>query len=423
MQPVLLPSTSYYVSVDRRVLQEAMARIEEQFRDLLENGAQAQGIPAAVFAAGQHLNPYSMNQRGLYGTAAALLALARSRPSSQRIGFIEGLIKYVNERPAIETTLASTNEDVAMLNARFAIEWRQSFKCSELLYALAAAPPAVAGREALLRQLLDRLESGRRASGGWSADLDPGHDHDPLATASIVRALHTAGVPVTPTDLNIVRTDADTTAVNPYVRSFCVLVLLEINGAEQPLINLWNGLLNNLRPQLRERTEANYEYTLGNRQYYVRIPWQLYLIEGAAICRPLRILLTSDIRSALLDAIQAINTSEGYIYQAFGHMKSTRTYSMLMDTLWHVDAQLDSSKYVASLSAVANWVTRVIYARSVSWILLIGAIGLAAAGVRAWLVGNSGHFGAIGAEISAAVLLGFIGFLLRRIRAKGRRSR
>jgi hypothetical protein len=422
MPPVLLPSTSYYVSADRKVLREAMLLIEEQFRDLLENGVQAQGLPAEVFAAGQHLNPYSMNQRGLYGTAAALLVLARSRPTSQRNSFIKGLIKYINDRRAIEIALADTDEDVNMLVARFLIEWRQSFKCSELLYALAIAPAVITGREALMGLLLDRLEAGRRASGGWSADLDPNRDHDPLATASVVRAFHAAGAPVAQADLDLVRADArNKDSVNPYARSFCLLVLLELAEPDHVLVKLWNDLLDDLRPQLRDAAEANYEYTLGNRQYYVRIPWQLYLIEGAAICRPLSIVFTSDIRSTLLDAIQAVNTSDGYIYRAFGHTKSTRTYGILMDTLWHVDHQLDSSRYVSGLAALANWGTRVVYARSVSWILLIAAIALAALGVRAWLANSSGPFAAIGAEITAALLLAFTGFLLRRIRARGRR--
>jgi hypothetical protein len=93
MTPVSLPTESFYISVDEKVLQWAMARIEEQFRDLLENGSQAQGIPPGVYAAGQHLNPYSLNQRGIYGTAAALLVMSRSRPSANRIGILEGLIK------------------------------------------------------------------------------------------------------------------------------------------------------------------------------------------------------------------------------------------------------------------------------------------------------------------------------------------
>jgi hypothetical protein len=421
MPPVLLPSTNYYVSVDRRVLQDAMQRIEEQFRDLLENGAQAQGVPPGIFAAGQHLNPYSMNQRGLYGTAAALLVLSRCRPGPQRIEFVEGLIRYVSDRQAIENSLAETDEDVAMLNARFAIEWRQSFKCSELLYALAAAPTAVTGRETLVQFLLSRLRQGRRQSGGWSADLDPSHDHDPLATASIVRALHAAGVAVESSDLDIVKSDAANAAtVNLYTRTFCVLVVLEVAGPNRTMTDLWNTLMAALRPQLRDRTEANYEYTLGNKQYYVRIPWQLYLLEAAAIVRPLGLLVIPDIRKTLLDAIQAINSSEGYVYRAFGHMKSTRTYSILMDTLWHLDGVLGSSKYVARLSAIANWGTRVIYATWVSWVLLLGAIVLAALGVRAWILERSEGYAAIGPEIAAALLLGFIGFLLRRIRA-GRR--
>ena len=102
MAPVLLPSPSYFVSVDGLALRTGMARIEEQFRDLLENGNQAQGLPGGMYAAGQHLNPYSMNQRGLYGTAAALLVLGRSQPSPRQIALIEGLIRYISERPTLE---------------------------------------------------------------------------------------------------------------------------------------------------------------------------------------------------------------------------------------------------------------------------------------------------------------------------------
>jgi hypothetical protein len=420
MPPVLLPSSSYYVSVDRKVLREARLRIEEQFRDLLENGAQAQGVPDGILAAGQHLNPYSMNQRGLYGTAAAMLTLSRSRPTKERRRLMEGLIRYVNDRPNIETALAETNEDTAMLEARFAIEWRQAFKCSELAYALAVMPGAPTGREALLNLLLARLEATRHKAGGWSAELGSDSVRDPLATASVVRAFHAAGTPISSNDLDVLKSDATNQSVNPYVKSFCILVLLEVEGPERPVVDLWKALLDELRPQLSNRTEANYEYMLGNRQYYVRIPWQLYLVAATAICRPLSIVLNPDIRATLLDAIQAINTNEGYYYPAFGSMKSTRTYSILMDTLWRVDQQLDTSKYVTSLSTLANWATRIIYSTIAAWLLLLTAIAMAALGIWEWILERPGNLGAIGAEISAALLLGLISFLLRRIRASRR---
>jgi hypothetical protein len=218
MRPILLPSTNYYISADSRVLKEAMLRIEEQFRDLIEDGAQAQGLPAGMYAAGQHLNPYSMNQRGLYGTAAALLVLARSRPSPERIKLIEGLIRYINARPNIELVLLAAEEDRADLQGRLARDGRTAFKSAELLYALAAAPPAVAGREALLQRLLDQLRTARRPGGGWSVDLDPARDRDALATASVLRSLNSAGVPPNDVDVQFVRRDAaDARSISPYV--------------------------------------------------------------------------------------------------------------------------------------------------------------------------------------------------------------
>jgi hypothetical protein len=419
MQPVLLPSAAYYISVDREVLHAAMVRIDEQVRDLLQNGAQAQGVPPGIYAAGQHLNPYSMNQRGLYGTSACLLVLSRGHPSPGRIELIEGLIKYVNERPAVEQSLATTDEDVAMLAARISIEWRTAFKCAELLYAMAAAPPAAAGREKLLRSVLGRLSEGRRPAGGWAADLDPGRSHDALATASVVRSLYAAGIPVAADDLNVIRADvADGSRVNRYVRSFCVLVLLEVAGVDSTTRGLWDVLLAEFRPQLRDRTEANYEFTLGNRQYYVRIPWQLYLLAGTSLCRPLDIVFRSDFRRILLDCIQAVGSAEGYIYPAFGHMKSTRTYGILMDTLWRVANGLDSSRYLAGVAATANSVVRLAYSRSASWIALLAALAMAGIALRGWLAGRGALLGSLGPEIAAALLLGLIGFLLRRVRPR-----
>lgn len=419
MNPVLLPSSSFYVSVDSQVLQWAMDRIEEQFQDLLENGAQAQGIPPGIYAAGQHLNPYSANQRGLYGTAASLLVLGRSRPSPRRLEFIEGLIQYINERPGVEQALVQTEEDEAWLTTRLLKEGRIAFKCAELLYALSAAPPAAAGRETLLRSLLERIRGGHRPSGGWAADLDPTQDHDPLATASIVRSLHAAGVAVNDTDLKTVQEDAaDSRSVSRYVRVFCLLVLFELQGVRDETSKLWNNLFEALRPELHDRTEANYEFRSGNRQENIRVPWQLYLISSAAICRPSSIIFESDIRRALLDAIQAVGTTEGYVYQAFGHMKSTRTYSILMDTLWRVQAGLAASRYIGRISSVANWGIRIIYSKAVMSFALLGALALASIAIYSWATKKDDIWSSIGPEILAAALLGVLSFLLSRIRKR-----
>src|SRR5262249_8304950 len=139
------------------------------------------------------------------GTAAALLVLGRSRPSPRRLQFVEGLIRYVNNRAAIEETLLQDDEDRAYLTTRLSRESRSSFKCAELLYALSAAPAATAGREALMRSLLSRLQEGHREGGGWAAELNPAKERDAMATASVVRAINAAGMALENADIITLR--------------------------------------------------------------------------------------------------------------------------------------------------------------------------------------------------------------------------
>jgi hypothetical protein len=413
---VRLPAVNYYVAVDRPLLRSAMTRIEEQFRDLLKKGVQSAGIPDGHYAAGQYLEPYTINQRGLYGTSAALLALARSLPSPDRIGLVEGIIRYIIDRADIERSLVTSDSDLSELTARLAIEWDTAFKCAEILYALSAAPAAVSGREGLLERILSRISAGRRGGGGWAVDLDPAREADPLATASIVRALNAAGVPVDENDIALVRKNArDGQGTSTYVRVFCLLVC---GGRDAELDTLWNELLAELSPQLRRLTEANYEYTLRNHYRYVRLPWQLYLLSCAALRSPLSIVLNQPIRRVLLDSLAAVSSPEGYIYPQSGHMRSTRTYGILMDTLWRLDQALAAARYTAPIFAVANWSARVVYSRAVTALLLAGALLLGALSLWSWIFSPNAPLSAVGPELFSAGLLAVFALLLRRLRRR-----
>lgn len=419
MPTVRLPADVYYVSVEHAVLGSSMGKIEEQFRDLLENGAQAQGLPEECYAAGQYMNPHSINQRGIYGTAAALLVLSRSPTSHDRIKFIEGLVKYISERSEVEHTLADSDQDRSMLAARLAVEWDTAFKCADLLYALSAAPAAVSGRESLLRNVLTKIRNARRPGGGWAVDLDPTREADPLATASIVRSLNAAGVSVTEADLDLLDANLnDVRHVSVYVRVFCFLVLLEVSGRNSGSDTLWKQMLDELDPQLRERTEANYEFTIGNRYYYVRIPWQLYLLSCIALRNPFRIFFGRDIRRVLLDAIVAVNSREGYVYDSSGHMTSTRTYSILMETLWRIDQVVISSRYLSPLSVLANWGVRVLYSRVTVWLALLGSLALSVLSVWLWIVDDRGPVAGLGSNLFAAGLMAVIALLLQQLRRR-----
>ncbi|MEV7006704.1 hypothetical protein [Streptosporangium sp. NPDC051022] len=419
MPAVRLPADVYYVSVEHAVLGAAMERIEEQFLDLLENGTQAQGLPNGCYAAGQYMNPYSINHRGLHGTAAALLVLSRSPPSQDRIKLIEGLIKYIGERSEVEHTLTDSDSDRSMLTARLATEWDNTFKCADLLYALSAAPPAVSGRESLLRDLLARIQKGHRPDGGWAVRLDPAGRADPLATASVVRALNAAGVSLAQADVDLLEESVnDVRGVSVHVRLFCFLVLLEIPGRDPEPDELWKRMVDELSPQLRERAETNHQFTIGNQYQYVGIPWQLHLLSCTAVRSPFRAFFGGDTRRVLLDAIVAVNSREGYVYGSQGHMRSTRTYGILMDTLWKLDQVVVSSRYLSSLSTLANWGVRVVYSRVTAGLALLGALALGAFTLWSWIVDEKIPMAAVGSNLFASGLLGIIALLLRHMKRR-----
>lgn len=417
MRAVRLPADTYYVSVDKPVLRGAMANIEGQFRDLLDNGAQATGLPEGTYAAGQYLNPYSINQRGMYGTSAALLVLARSPLSADRTRFIEGIVRYIDARPAIERSMVTSDAELSALDARLAVEWDTAFKCADLLYALSAAQAPVTGREQLVAKVLARIENGRRPSGGWSADLDPAHERDPLATASIVRALNAAGIPNDDATTELVRAWAhDEDRVPIEIRVFCLLTLLEVAGGAPELAALGKKFVERLAPRLREPTETNHEFTLGNHYHWVRVPWQLYLLACAALTSPLSLVFNRHVRRVLLGAVAALNAPAGYIYPASGHMRSTRTYGILMDTLWRVDQTLSAAGYIAPISAVANLAARIAHSRALAGLILLAALVTAGVSVWSWVFDQQAFIGAVGSELFAAGLMTVVGLTLRRIR-------
>lgn len=414
-----LPADTYYVSVDHGLLSTGMKKIEEQFRDLLQNGTQASGLPEGYYAAGQYLNPYSINQRGLYGTAAALLVFARSSPSQDRINLIEGIIRYIRNRSEVEHSLTHSELDRSALDVRLATEANTAFKCADLLYALSVAPPAVTGREELINDLLTRIRQSRRDDGGWAVDLDPQRGCDPLATASIIRALNAAGVSIAETDIALVRESAhDERNVSAYVRVFCLLVLLEVAGRDSELDILWKQILADLAPQLRDRTEANYEFTLANHYHYVRVPWQLYLASCVALHNPLNILFNQSVRKVLLDCIAALNTAHGYVYDSSGHMRSTRTYSILMDTLWSVDKALSTSRHMIPISMLANWGVRIVYSRPITGLILSGAFAISGLAIWSWISNSKLPISAVGPELFTAGLMAAIALLLRQLRQR-----
>ena len=146
----------YLAFADVRLIDECISRVRDRFELLLTRGSQVACLPTGTLAAGQYLDQLQFVQRGLFGTAAALLVFSRSAPDTDRLRVIDALIQYLLERPAIEESLADADE-LPVVRARLGVEACDTFKTADVVYALSMAPPAAAGRDRLIGRLLARI--------------------------------------------------------------------------------------------------------------------------------------------------------------------------------------------------------------------------------------------------------------------------
>jgi hypothetical protein len=250
------------------------------------------------------------------------------------------------------------------------------------VFALSFVPAAVSRRDELLRSLTRRIEQARLPQGGWATRLEESGAFDPLATAHVVRAIRAAAVPVRAADTDALFEAAlggETRDTDKYVRCFALLALTYCDaGVRRPVIeNEFKRLTRELRADLGVFAEANYEYTVGKRQYYVRIPWQLYLVELTVRLHPTSRFFHSYVQDHLLRVIAAVDSPDGFRYPASGSALSTRTYGTVCNLFREIRDRLSSVPRMRMASQLINNVTRLAYSRTaaiVLWLLISAVV-------------------------------------------------
>ncbi len=415
-----LPAKRKYTCVDLLLLDDSVEEIKSKFRTLLRAGAQNKDLPEDMRAAGQYLNKYDFTQRGMFGTAAAILTIAASPLDERDVDLVESLIRYCVARELLEPTVSK--EAVDVVRSRLAIEKTDAFKTADMVYSLASCPSAVTGREALLSALLDRLRSARRPSAGWSVDLRPAGECDLLATAHVVRALAQAGVQPDAADLRLLSQacldDTSGTSGQLYVRSFALLVLvrLDLRRVRRDARRAFRGLLSDLDKSLNIPSEANYEYTIGARQYYVRIPWQLYLIEACAWLYPWTRFVSWRWQRYVLSIIEALDSPHGFVYEASGSFESTRTHAVVSDTLQGLRDQYSRSQYLGTASTLINSASRLSSSRPAMITIGGGAVGLAGYSAYEWLGTTGSSFADVAPNFIASAVTLVLQYVVSKLR-------
>jgi hypothetical protein len=238
----------------------------------------------------------------------------------------------------------------------------------------------VLGRDTHLQELIQRIVAARLIGGGWGTRLDTGvSSFDPLATAHVLRALSAAAVPANENDVEALVRHLQTASTheNPYARIFALTVVAttKLKAHRGFLKEEHRRLAATLRAQLASPAEANYEYTVGRRQYYVRIPWQLHLIELTLRLFPSTKFFAFPWQQPLLMAAKLINSPQGFTYPSSGDAQSTRTHGITCELMRLISASLDAAPRRRAVGTAINTATQVAYSRVTNVVLwLVAAV-------------------------------------------------
>lgn len=406
-------------------LEQARTRVAQMIADHCRSGRQTMDLKdTSVASCGQfvgndHDHP-AVTQRGLHGTAAAIAVLARSGSEVRDTQMLlDRLLRYAESRHKGEANagnpLPASHIDRDETNV---------IKLSELLYAVSfvAESNSVAAR--IRKRLVARLKA-MAVNNGWpyfsgTPDARP----HLLPTAHAVLAL--SAVRETPEPAiqyleNSLRGDSagakngiDEADISIRVFALYVLVFASRFNAGTPV----SAELRTRFEEMWRRTskllgseciEQNIEYGTGSETFYVRVPWQLYMLALAARVRFKRF-ATVSAQGRLRSIVSSMKAGE-FRYPHSGSQVSTRTNAIAHEVCGRILEERDrwsglSWRVAADAVRTSPWLRR---------IALLICIGIAGWSLIAWFLYEFSVAG-LAPELVGAVVIGVLVWSMGGIR-------
>lgn len=365
----------------------ARSAILQLFLKQVTEGAQSTGLDEDAAACGQFVgqSALALEQRGGHGTAAALCVLGSSDAvEAQKLA--NRLVNYMRER---RKRLLGHKEEREVKNV---------IKMSETLFALTQVLPASGcNTEVLARELVDDLAASRKKNAGWSYFTDDAQEApEVLPTAYALLALAEAGHPVDKevqllaerlserylkeNPSNVQTSDVTTDIACLYALGFRRHDAAA-NGIDKTVRSVLGRILERHRSLLVEDIEQNIEYWYGSKTYYVRVPYQLYLLALTARYSFRR--FCSVAAQGRLRAILAAVEGSGFRYPNSGEMLSSRTNAILFEVLGRLQAELHEGRH-SSLWVAADEVRTFIGSPKVAKVLSFSVLAMMAYCVYLW---------------------------------------
>lgn len=322
-------------TIDILKIKRAKDNICSNILNQVENGAQSANLTNA-FSCGQFLKLPESEQRGFHGTAAAIRVLAGYYSTYNCE--LKKLILYLENVDSYETEndLLSRDKNNIIKNA-------------EILYALSYVQSGTANTEELKDKIHQKLMNCKNSDGGWAFFTDFSDDSDIYSTALVYLALsshnynglnNTLEYLIEKLKLYKIEKIPDPTTFSKLCFLVYSLVKLKFHSISKEnknlLIHIFKKLWESEHCILNNEFEQNIEYPDRQRHYYVRIPWQLFLLSIANDLSP-RYFAKGQCISRINNALSSILDDKGFIYKHSGKNISSRTYAILFEVLNNIE--------------------------------------------------------------------------------------
>lgn len=400
------------------MLVDAQREIERRIHLRLRQ--EAGRLPEKALASGQYLDHPDYDQRGLYGTAATMCVLARRATSDPAVAEqVSKLLYYVVNRSQAERAAVSGTLYRELVGRRIRLQRTDVFRMADIGFAVSFVTPAATGRTEALALVQKTLDGARLDPAGYAVGVEGGAAN-PLATAHALRCLAANNLPTRPEDWRYLR-EYLSDGSDVYVRCFVLLVLATYDPDRDraSLQSSWRECFTALRAEFHGHAEANHEYTRCGEQDYVRVPWQIYLVQACARLFPLTRFNGIVVQRKLCDIARQISGPAGFRYDASGSHLSTRTYACV----WQAFSEVLDFNFGEPLPRLAvravSGVTRALSSRLFAVLTISLLAAVAVASLVQWLNAPGHSLGDLAPNLLAEVVLliaARLGLQVRRAR-------
>lgn len=373
--------------------------------DQVENGAQSKELTDA-FACGQFLKVASTHQRGFHGTAAAIRVLAGYHSTyNEQLRKLLQYLEKADEYDKEKDTNDGLNRDLNNI-----------IKSAEILYSLSYIHSGTANTENLKLTISEKLYKSKNDDGGWAYFADIKEESDMYFTSSVYLALKSHNYN------NLQKTRSYLVEKLRYYKKenipdpttfskLCFIVYTFVKLKEYKsdkelkklLIEVFKKLWRSEHCVINNDFEQNIEYPCKQRHYYVRIPWQLYLLSIANSLIPRYFAQRKSIER-LNTILNSIIDDNGFIYKQSGKNISTRTYSKLFEVLSNIEESFKLNFKFYIFNAI-DWIRTFFNSRAFKNIISIIGIIIIGFIVFKWVKDGAIDMDSIAPSIIASLLI------------------